>query len=144
MNETNAIVVDQHGKFYVGMTKCSDEYPDAWVFDRELKEDRDAAYFAAKRCRGAVIENYGLESERIVFDARPMNYRPFSHTSDHGTVFKATRCDFVGGVTIIRARDVTNAQLASDIAQMIGYHALQIYPELNGFAGYNCIQWTYK
>jgi hypothetical protein len=71
-----------------------------------------------------------------------MNDKPFTHDSRHGTRFKATRCDFRDGVELIDLGDATTKELISDVAEMIGYHATNIHPNLNGFAGYDCIQWT--
>lgn len=70
----------------------------------------------------------------------PMNEKPFSHRGHHGTYLTANRCDFRGGVTITdKPKDI--AAFASDIAEIISYHAMHIWPELNGFQGYDCIQW---
>lgn len=41
----------------------------------------------------------------------------------------------------------TNAELdffARDVAQMIAYHAMNIWPELNGFQGYDCIKFEFS
>jgi len=35
--------------------------------------------------------------------------------------------------------DITMNALVSDVTEMIGFHAVNIYPELSGFAGYDCI-----
>ena len=70
-----------------------------------------------------------------------MNAKTFSHTSRYGTKFSASRCDFRGGVKVSICSDTTFAHLTSDIAEMIGYHACAVHPELHeGFSGYECIE----
>ena len=72
-----------------------------------------------------------------------MNAKTFSHTSRYGTKFSASRCDFRGGVKVSICSDTTFAHLTSDIAEMIGYHAVAIRPDLHeGFSGYDCIEFT--
>ena len=72
-----------------------------------------------------------------------MNAKPFSHTSTHGTLFSAQRCDFKGGVTVLVIADTPVKNVVSDIAEMIGYHAVAIRPDLHeGFSGYDCIEFT--
>ena len=68
------------------------------------------------------------------------NESSFSHHCHYGTMFVAKRCDFRGGVQAIGAPK-DKAAFASDVAEMIGYHAVNIRPELNGFSGYDCITW---
>ena len=70
-----------------------------------------------------------------------MNDKPFSHACRFGTEFIAYRCDFVGGIKI-KNRPSNQLFFASDVAEMIGFHAVNIRPELNGFQGYDCIQWS--
>lgn len=69
-----------------------------------------------------------------------MNDHPFEYTSHNGTVFYAERCDFRGGVTVTY-KPVYPFPFAEDVAEMIGYHATNIHPKLNGFQGYDCIKW---
>lgn len=42
---------------------------------------------------------------------------------------------------IVINRCVDHLLYASDVAEMIGYHAINIHPDLNGFSGYDCIHW---
>jgi hypothetical protein len=73
-----------------------------------------------------------------------LNDRPFEHNCRHGSKFLAGRCDFGGGVTAHVPSGLTDAELASDIAEMIGFHATMILDEgrLNGFRGYDNIRFT--
>ena len=71
-----------------------------------------------------------------------MNDKSFSHHCRYGTVFTATRCDFKDGVTVTQVPK--KELLAMDTAEMIGYHARAIYPELNGFQGYDCISFDFR
>ncbi|MCK5236915.1 MAG: hypothetical protein KAR06_08015 [Deltaproteobacteria bacterium] len=71
-----------------------------------------------------------------------MNEKPYSHNSHHGTRFGASRCDFMYGVNVVKPKEVNLAQYTADVAEMIVQHALQIHPQLNGFAGYDAIRFT--
>jgi hypothetical protein len=86
------------------------------------------------------------EKERYIVVRFPkLNDNPFEHNCLHGTVFKAERCDFKGGVKVTFRDDaITDKQKMADVAQMIGYHAVNIYPRLNGFSGYDCIQFIFE
>lgn len=68
---------------------------------------------------------------------------PYSHHSRNGTEFKALRCDFVGGVNVFRAPD-NLARYSQDLAEMIANHAMFIWPELNGFQGYDCTRYLFN
>lgn len=72
-----------------------------------------------------------------------INHKSFSHYCRYGTKFTASRCDFRDGVEVSDVPE-TQTQFACDVAEMIGYHAVNIRPELNGFQGYDCINWIIK
>jgi len=72
-----------------------------------------------------------------------MTERPFTHICRYGTVFGADRCDFKTGI-IVSHQPSKKALYVSDVAEMIGFHAINIHPQLNGFQGYDCIQWKLK
>ncbi len=77
-----------------------------------------------------------------IIDRQPsksLNGEPFEHTCHWLTRFTAKRCDFVGGVTAHVIPGRTREQVMADVAEMIGFHAVNIRPQLNGFAGYDCI-----
>lgn len=67
-----------------------------------------------------------------------LNEKSFSHLCHYGTYFEAARCDFRDGVKVTNAPKMPD-RLASDVAEMATYHALNIHPQLNGFQGYDCI-----
>jgi len=69
-----------------------------------------------------------------------MNEKPFSHTCRYGTTFQSDRCDFKNGVRMI-GLPKNRFMAASDVAEMIGFHATNIHSDLNGFAGYDTIHW---
>jgi hypothetical protein len=60
----------------------------------------------------------------------------FSHTCRNGTQFQADRCDFA---SISATKKDYPQLLAADVAEMIGFHAVNIWPNLNGFQGYDCL-----
>lgn len=70
-----------------------------------------------------------------------MNEKSFSHHCRFGTKFSCERCDFNSPIKVEDApTDVT--QRMSDVAEMIGFHATNIWPDLNGFQGYDCLQFV--
>lgn len=72
-----------------------------------------------------------------------LNENPFRFIGHYGTLFSADRCDFRGGITL-KSVPKDKSLMASDIAEMIGHHATNIHPQLNGFQGYDCIDWNIK
>lgn len=77
-----------------------------------------------------------------VIGPKYLNDQSFSHYGHYGTYFEATRCDFRDGVKVTDAPK-DKAWLASDVAEMATYHALNIHPRLNGFQGYDCIKFNF-
>jgi hypothetical protein len=75
-----------------------------------------------------------------------MNDKKFQYIGHCGTVFTCDRCDFS---TPIRAESVASSSsgieaLVRDVAEMIGWHAVNIHPELNGFQGYDTLQFKFN
>jgi hypothetical protein len=68
-----------------------------------------------------------------------MNEKPFEHRCYNGTIFKCTRCDFRAPIRVTRDRKLSEEQIMQDTAEMISYHALNIWKHLNGFSGYDCL-----
>jgi hypothetical protein len=66
--------------------------------------------------------------------------KPFTHLCRHGIQIDALRCDLYGGVNVRTPDDATQAQVAEAVAQAFGYHAANILPNLNGFAGYDTVR----
>jgi len=71
---------------------------------------------------------------------RELNAVGFEHTGKHGTKLTASRCDFKNGVTVIHPA-ISLSDFASDIAEIIAYHAMNVRENLTEFAGYDCITW---
>lgn len=71
-----------------------------------------------------------------------MNDRPFEHNCQYGTKFRCERCDFKEPVIVTNAPQ-NPIHFASDVSEMIGFHATNIWPQLNGFSGYDCIQYKF-
>ncbi len=65
-----------------------------------------------------------------------LNEEPFRHICQNGTIFTADRCDFIGGVTAKTPPNMRPERLMQDVAEMIGFHATNIHPDLSGFSGY--------
>jgi len=72
----------------------------------------------------------------------PLNDKPFEYHCNLGTIFRCSRCDFRGKVYVATPPGMNHAELASDTAEMIGYHATNIWNRLNGFRGYDCIEFV--
>jgi len=77
------------------------------------------------------------------FFAMVSNDKPWEHRSHYGTRFTNKRCDFREPMQVFCPPDQPRDHLASDVAEMIGFHATNIWPGLNGFAGYDCIRWEF-
>jgi hypothetical protein len=73
-----------------------------------------------------------------------LNDTSFEHISGNGTKFKSTRCDFRDGCVVVKRKGIIQALFAQDIAEMAGYHALNIRPDLNGFSGYDTIHFEIR
>jgi hypothetical protein len=72
-----------------------------------------------------------------------LNDRPFSHIGPNGTHFHCKRGDLSVNVT---CEDVPEDALrfAQDVASFVGVHALDYWPHLNGFAGYDTLRFEKK
>ena len=70
---------------------------------------------------------------------RDKNDKPYEHVSRYGTRFTADRCDFRNGVRMVVDSISRPEHVASDVAEFAAYHALHIHEHLNGFQGYDCI-----
>ena len=74
-----------------------------------------------------------------------LNEKPFEHTCRWGTTFSGSRCDFQDGVKVtFPTYTVNQMQNASDFAEFAAWHALQIWPHLNGFSGYDNILFQFQ
>jgi hypothetical protein len=73
-----------------------------------------------------------------------LNENKFEHYGHYGTLFTADRCDFRGGVKVEIPNCISKEALMSDISEMVAYHAINIFPRLNGFQGYDCIDYLIK
>jgi len=74
-------------------------------------------------------------STRKAFVNRILNDKPFEHRSQNGTIFKAKRCDFVGGVDAFVLEGLTAEQIMEDAVELGAHHWANIVPELYGFTG---------
>lgn len=79
-----------------------------------------------------------------------MNNKRFEYAAKN-TWFTCKSCDFSHPIKVYTSLNyvpVKNEQginylpnnVLNDVAEMIGYHAVNIRPELNGFAGYDCLR----
>ncbi len=66
-----------------------------------------------------------------------MNEKPFDHQGRYLS-FTASRCDFAEGVEVEVTGAPSRVDIINDVAAMIGFHATNIHPHLNGFQGYDC------
>lgn len=77
--------------------------------------------------------------ERGIMELPIMNEKPFEHRSSNGSVFKCARCDFRVPIHVYREGYISETQIMQDTAEMIAYHAMNIWKHLNGFSGYDCL-----
>jgi hypothetical protein len=75
-----------------------------------------------------------------VDDGRPVNEKSFEYVGRYGSKFTSDRCDFKNGVRAAKPSSLTEVKYTSDVAEMMGWWALHVYPHLNGFAGFDCIR----
>ncbi|WP_219096217.1 hypothetical protein [Pseudomonas sp. UMAB-40] len=54
----------------------------------------------------------------------------------------ADRCDLANGVEVEKPEGITESQYASDLAEFGAFHALNIREHLNGFSGYDNIDFN--
>lgn len=79
------------------------------------------------------------------FYGEPINDRPFSH-SWNLVEFFCKRCDFNDTVYIVKTEwhdDLTSMDFIKATASVMGYHAKVIHPELNGFRGYDAMNYEF-
>lgn len=95
---------------------------------------------------GCVSGNDSVEAVVEAYQRRcPMKDKAFQYISNHGTIFECSKCDFSTPIVVFGNASTKNkGLLVLDVAEMIGYHAVNIRPELNGFAGYDCLRFEYK
>lgn len=74
--------------------------------------------------------------------ATPLNDRPFSHRHEQIDIF-CERCDFKTPVYVVvpDGPALNPVTLMAATGCVMGYHAVNIRPELNGFAGYDAIRY---
>jgi len=70
---------------------------------------------------------------------RHINEQPYQHFSGNGTEFKCLRCDFKLPVIVKKPKGISNEAYTRDVAEMVSNHVLTIWKQLNGFSGYDCI-----
>lgn len=72
-----------------------------------------------------------------------MNTESLEYMCSNGTTFKADRCDLKGGVRVLEAWETTPEQKMADFAEFGAWHLANIHPNLNGFAGYGSIKYSF-
>ena len=65
------------------------------------------------------------------------NDDPFMHRTQHGTIFLCKRADLKTPVIVLTDRD----NLLCEAVEFGAWHAQIVWPELNGFAGYDAIRY---
>lgn len=69
-----------------------------------------------------------------------LNEKPFHHIARNGIEFTADRCDFRTGVTVKIPDGTSKLDLVAGVAEIIAFHALNIQEHLDGFTGYDAIE----
>jgi len=65
------------------------------------------------------------------------------HMSSNGTVFKSDSKDLSSGVNVYSSWVVRPCQMAADFAEFGAWHRSVIWEDLEGFAGYDCVNYVY-
>ena len=58
-------------------------------------------------------------------------------------MFRCSRCDFKEIIEVTEAPEIL-PMMMGDVAEMIGFHATNILPQLNGFSGYDTLSFYFK
>lgn len=82
--------------------------------------------------------------ERLVIclargEMKPLNERKITQTTRHGVTFTADRGDLRGGVRVQVMSGVGEQQIREAFFEFAAWHALEIWPHLNGFTGYGSV-----
>lgn len=62
--------------------------------------------------------------------------KKFSYTSRSGTKFRCESAHFNSEI-VVSGAPYNPEKFAADVAEMIAIHALEVWPTLNGFSGYD-------
>lgn len=73
-----------------------------------------------------------------------INEQPLEHTAHNFTRFTATRCDLCDGVTVEKPEGISELRFAQDVAEFAAWHRGNIWEQLNGFSGYDCIRFAIR
>lgn len=75
-----------------------------------------------------------------------MNKKPFQYIGHCGTEFTCDNCELSKPILVKSYASSPNQLnfLLRDVAEMTGWHAVNIRPELNGFSGYDCIEFKFE
>ena len=77
-----------------------------------------------------------------------MNDRIFTYHSSWGHTFECDYCDLRTPIRVRSNRKPTNDKelsfFARDVSEMIAYHAMNIWPQLNGFSGYDTLTFEFS
>ncbi len=72
-----------------------------------------------------------------------LNDKPFEHNTNNGLTFTGSRCDFKDGVTVqMPMWKVSVEKMCADFAEFAAWHRSCIWEQLNGFQGYDCVNYT--
>ena len=76
---------------------------------------------------------------------KPLNENNFMRSA-RGIYFVSRRCDLSDGVLVLvdcPLEEITPEMMLKATASIVGYHACNIHPELNGFRGYDAINYHF-
>ena len=67
--------------------------------------------------------------------------KPWNFKSEHGTIFSAQRSDLEGGVDVLVPSGLSRECYTADVAEAMMHHRTMIHPHLNGFRGYDTVEY---
>lgn len=74
-------------------------------------------------------------------DREIINDHEFEHLTANGTWFRCDRCDLAVPVKVTHREGLPLERLMADFVEFAAFHVRHIHPKLNGFAGYDAIEY---
>ena len=73
-----------------------------------------------------------------------MNKKPFKYHASNGTKFSGECSDLSKGVKVERPDELGGKSFCADCIEFGAWHQREIWPNLNGFQGYDCFSVDYS
>jgi hypothetical protein len=74
---------------------------------------------------------------------KPINDKPFTYETRSGAVFRCNTSDLRGDIRVTGYSEEP-AKFAVEVAEMASHHAIEVWPKLNGFQGYDTLRFILR